>query len=226
MPMPTSSTWAYAGIVPQVVAVCPGHSVLGGPGGWGRIGFDLRVYIVTSCWWRGRLLAMVRCGVCGRVFAVAGRGRRPSVCGQRCRKRKSRAALPGALTGLVRWCVADGKRPRQVCGRPASSTNAATWTDYASVAAGPKGVMLGDGLACFDLDGVIAGDGSLHPDAVAVLADVADPVWVERSLSGRGLHVFVWSDLPSFQRQRVSFYSWGRFIVVTGDAFLATTNVS
>lgn len=85
--------------------------------------------------------------------------------------------------------------------------------------AGPHGIMLGDGLACFDLDDVIAPDGSLHPDAVTVLADVADPIWVERSMSGRGLHVFVWSDAASFQGQHVSFYSWGRFIVVTGDRF-------
>lgn len=79
--------------------------------------------------------------------------------------------------------------------------------------------MLGDGLACFDLDDVIGADGVLHPDAVDVLTEVVDPIWVERSMSGRGLHVFVYSDAPSVQSDRISFYSWGRFIVVTGNQY-------
>ena len=163
------------------------------------------------------------CQVCGGRVVWCGRGRRPSVCGQRCRKRKSRSVLPAVLTGLRRWAAADGKRPVRVDGRPASSTNPATWASYTSVADHPNGIMLGDGLGCFDLDDVIAADGSLHPDAVTVLADVADPIWVERSLSGCGLHVFVWSDRPSFQGGHVSFYSWGRFIRVTGDRFWPAT---
>lgn len=77
--------------------------------------------------------------------------------------------------------------------------------------------MLGDGLACFDLDGVIDADGCVHPEAQQVLDRVGDSaLWVERSLSGRGLHVFVESAAPSFQGPRVSFYSGGRFIAVTG----------
>lgn len=79
--------------------------------------------------------------------------------------------------------------------------------------------MLGDGLACFDLDGVIAADGTLHGDAVEVLRGVAAPISVERSMSGQGLHVFVHGDGPSWQSDRVSFYSWGRFIVVTGRRY-------
>lgn len=83
----------------------------------------------------------------------------------------------------------------------------------------PNGIMLGDGLACWDLDGVIGDDGSIHPEAEAVLDRVAaDALWIERSMSGRGLHVFVNApEAPAVVGDRVSFYSRGRFIAVTGD---------
>lgn len=79
--------------------------------------------------------------------------------------------------------------------------------------------MLGDGLACWDLDDVINPDGSLHPEAAEVLTAVVDPIWVERSKSGRGLHVFVRGNGPSHAGKHVSYYAWGRFIVVTGNRF-------
>lgn len=80
--------------------------------------------------------------------------------------------------------------------------------------------MLGAGLACWDLDGVIDDDGALHPDAQRVLEHVgSDAVWVERSMSGRGLHVFVWGGGQSQVSERVSYYAHSRFIAVTGDRF-------
>ncbi|MET7752320.1 MULTISPECIES: hypothetical protein [Actinomycetes] len=81
--------------------------------------------------------------------------------------------------------------------------------------------MLGDGLACWDLDGVLDDEGRLHPEAAAVLDQVGKrALWVERSLSGRGLHVFVRGDAePARVGERVSYYSWGRFIAVTGDRY-------
>lgn len=73
-------------------------------------------------------------------------------------------------------------------------------------------MMLGDGLACWDLDGVLDG-GVLHPEARAILDQVGrDALWVERSMSGDGLHVFV-------RGERVSYYSRERFIAVTGDRY-------
>lgn len=148
--------------------------------------------------------------MCGRSFAWSGRGRRPETCGQRCRKRKSRRReFPPAMRELPRWAARDGKRPIQVSGRAASSTNPATWTSYDDVADRPHGVMLGGGLACWDLDGVLGEDGSLHPEAAAVLAEVGDrALWVERSMSGRGLHVFVWGEeAKGVVGERVSYYS-------------------
>ncbi|GAA4756159.1 hypothetical protein GCM10023217_30040 [Gordonia alkaliphila] len=155
--------------------------------------------------------------VCGRETAWSGRGRRPSTCGQRCRKRKQRGALPAVIVNNARWTARDGKRPIMVDGSPASSTNPDTWTDYRAVAQRPHGVMLGDGLACWDLDDVLDGD-VLAPAAVELL-DSVEPLWVERSMSGRGLHVFVRGGGPSKQTRHISYYSHSRFIAVTGDAF-------
>ena len=162
--------------------------------------------------------------MCGREFRWSGRGRRPSTCGQRCRKRRQRAggSLPVELTSLSRWTRADGKRPIMVSGRAASSTDPGTWASFAAVQSGAGdgfGIMLGDGLACWDLDGVLDG-GDLHPDAERVLADVGDgALWIERSQSGRGLHVFVRGDGMSHQGEHVSYYSHSRFILVTGDPY-------
>lgn len=159
----------------------------------------------------------LRCRVCGRDLTWSGRGRQPAVCGQRCRKRLSRSTLPASLTDLHRWCARDGKRPVRVNGAPASSTDPSTWHSYATVQSVPHGVMLGDGLACWDLDNVI-NEGVLHKDAVDVLDDVT-PLWVERSMSGAGLHVFVHGDGRSHQGEHVSYYSHSRFIAVTGDRY-------
>lgn len=101
-------------------------------------------------------------------------------------------------------------------GRPASSTDASTWSSYEAVIGQPFGIMLGDGLACWDLDDVLDGD-VLMPEAAEVLASVGDDaLWAERSMSGRGLHVFVRGAGVSHQGRHVSYYSHGRFIAVTG----------
>lgn len=78
--------------------------------------------------------------------------------------------------------------------------------------------MLGDGLACWDLDGVLNADGQLHPDAAEVLRKVGTrALWVERSMSGTGLHVFVnGPERPAQVGKRVSYYSRERFIATTG----------
>lgn len=127
--------------------------------------------------------------------------------------------LPAALTDAPRWTRRVGKRPVMLSGKPASSTDASTWTTYARVAGREHGVMLGGGLACWDLDDVIDDQDRLHPDAAAVLAQVGRrALWVERSMSGRGLHVFVTGeDAPARVGKRVSYYSRERFIAVTGE---------
>lgn len=129
------------------------------------------------------------------------------------------------LRALDRWTRADGKRPITLMGRAASSTRPGTWSTYqdvkASTAGDGIGVMLGDGLACIDLDHAIGDDGALSPLAVEVLA-LNPGAWVERSRSSRGLHVFgLLPEGPGVKRPGIEVYSRARFIRVTGDEYRA-----
>ena len=77
--------------------------------------------------------------------------------------------------------------------------------------------MLGGGVGCYDVDNVFGDDGPKLWLA-EVLREIREPViFVERSVSGRGLHVFV--ELPEQRGSRravgdgsVEKYSYGRFI--------------
>ncbi|MCQ9367352.1 hypothetical protein NQ036_03705 [Brevibacterium sp. 91QC2O2] len=165
---------------------------------------------------------------CGKDIAPAGRGRIPRYCSNACRQRAYRArraagpqALPERMTSRARWTRAAGKRPLTVRGRPASSTNSWTWTTFDQVQDGPGdgyGIMLGGGLACWDLDHCIDDAGALAAWAADLLAGIPDPVWAEVSLSGRGLHIFV--EAPEARGRRdgnIEYYSRARFIRVTGN---------
>ncbi|TYR16742.1 DNA primase [Corynebacterium urealyticum] len=132
--------------------------------------------------------------------------------------------MPDALTARRAWVRADGKRPITASGAPASSTDASTWADYAEVQSGAGdgfGVMLGGGLGCYDLDGCLV-DGQLVPWAEAVLDGIAEPiVYVEVSMSGSGVHVFVEAEeSPGYRRGGVERYTRGRFIRMTGKTFV------
>lgn len=82
--------------------------------------------------------------------------------------------------------------------------------------------MLGDGLGCYDLDNCFEDDGALKTYAAELLESV-DPIFVERSVSGRGLHIFVHApEAKGWRRDGIEFYSRDRFIRVTGDRFEAS----
>lgn len=80
--------------------------------------------------------------------------------------------------------------------------------------------MLGNGLSCYDFDNCLTPDGKVT-QLVAVLLGRINPdsvLFVERSVSGRGLHVFVRApESQGFKRPLFEFYSRARFIRVTGD---------
>ncbi|WP_408931125.1 hypothetical protein ACKFRM_06800 [Corynebacterium sp. YSMAA1_1_D6] len=124
------------------------------------------------------------------------------------------------MADAPRWVRADGKRPITPAGAPASSTNPSTWCSFEESQRGEGdgfGVMLGGGLGCYDLDNALEG-GVLKPWARGVIDAIAEPiVYVERSVSGRGLHVFVEAAEDRGIRRSIgdgSFekYSYGRFI--------------
>lgn len=125
------------------------------------------------------------------------------------------------MRDTARWARAAGKRPIQIDGTAASSTNPATWSAYSKVlksrAGDGFGFMLGDGIGCYDLDNALEG-GVLKPWAREVIKAIAEPIiYVESSVSGRGLHVFI--ELAERKGTRravgdgsVEKYSYGRFI--------------
>ena len=77
--------------------------------------------------------------------------------------------------------------------------------------------MLGDGIGCYDLDNAID-NGVVKSWARDVIDAIAEPVvYVEKSVSGRGLHVFVGLAEQRGTRRSVGDgsvekYSYGRFI--------------
>ena len=168
----------------------------------------------------------IECESCGREFERHGsRGRVPRFCGQRCRKRASRMVKAPFADDKRVWVRASGKRPVMVDGSAASSTNPATWASFAEVQKSNAGdgfgvVLDGSGLGCYDFDDCFDG-GVLKPAVREFIAGIDYPiVYVERSVSGNGLHVFVEAEKQrGFRRDGVEFYTWGRFIRMTLDSF-------
>ena len=164
--------------------------------------------------------AMAMCSACGAEFVQnTGRGRKARFCGTACRMRAYRARrMPREMTRGRRWVAADGKRPIRPDGRPASTTDPATWSDYADVRDMPHGVMLGGGLGCYDMDHVT------DEQARTFARTIPEPVvFVERSISGNGVHIFVQAPESRGWRKSVNGisverYTRARFIRVTGHA--------
>lgn len=140
------------------------------------------------------------------------------------RAAKRAASIPTELTSRDRWVshTAD-KRPITADGKPASSTNAATWSPYSQIRdLDRRGFVLGDGVGCIDLDHCLV-DGEPNDAARAFLATLP-PTYIEISPSGDGLHI--WGRLPEAPGTRqtlgglsVERYSVGRYITITERPF-------
>lgn len=166
----------------------------------------------------------MKCLNCGREVPQKTKGPARKTCSDRCRKAWSRMRQDTPayfhMVRARRWARADGKRPVMPSGAPASSTNPDTWSTFDEVQSGAGdgfGFMLGGGIGCYDIDNVFDDDVPKLWFA-EVLREIREPViFVERSVSGRGLHVFV--ELPEQRGSRravgdgsVEKYSFGRFI--------------
>ena len=171
---------------------------------------------------------MIRvCPVCSEPIPVKpGPGRVPKFCSSRCRLRAHRASVPVTLRERdrwVRWTPGPRKRPIQVDGSPASSTDPLTWASYAQVRAHRrKGFVLGDGIGCVDLDHVLV-DGVLT-DAAQAFVDSLPATYTEISPSGDGIHLWFWMpEAPGTKRVvggvSVETYSVSRYITITGNPF-------
>src|SRR5699024_3836922 len=163
--------------------------------------------------------------------ALAAYAPTPKFCSAACKQKAYRARRQRIekLKTLApnRWTRAMKKRPIMVDGRNASSTNPATWTSWDAVkessAGDGFGVMLGDGLACIDLDHCFDDAGARLPWASSAIESVK-PVFIERSLSGDGVHVFHEQEPVKFRREvfgdgQVEWFSHSRFIRCPFDEF-------
>lgn len=163
------------------------------------------------------------CDQCGCDFdATNRRGITPRFCSTACRQKAYRARqrnrYPQEMTNACRWAAADGKRPMQANGKPASSTKPETWAQFRDVKKKPHGFMLGGGFACIDLDDCFI-NGQLQKWARRIV-DAAPGAFIERSVSGKGLHIFGF--LPEDRGRnygRVEVYSNARFIRTTSDVW-------
>lgn len=81
------------------------------------------------------------------------------------------------------------------------------------------GFVLGDGVGCWDFDHCIV-DGALVDWAREAIEAIPDPLLIEVSQSGEGVHVFVEAAEGRGRKIRdgrnIEFYSAGRYIAVTG----------
>lgn len=130
------------------------------------------------------------------------------------------------MTSRERWVRRSPRKvPLTVEGRPASSTDPATWSGLRAAEASTAGVGLGfvlngDGIACLDLDHCLVG-GVVAPWAQRIL-DRVPVTYVEVSPSGDGLHVFGFAEVGRGRKLRVDggsveVYGRGRYICVTRE---------
>lgn len=163
------------------------------------------------------------CTVCKQPINLLREGAKycSTACSQKAyRMRKKADRSRAAMFAAKRFVRARRKLPLQVTGALASSTNPRTWAHYDDVQAGPGdgfGFMLGDGWGCYDLDGVTDDQIKLF------LESITEPViFVERSISGNGAHIFIqapeahgWRKIV--QGMNVERYTRARFIRMTGE---------
>ena len=121
----------------------------------------------------------------------------------------------------------DSKRPVTASGRPASSTDSRTWSDFKTASASSAGVglgfVLGDGIGCYDFDHCLI-DGKLADWAAEAIRAIPERViFSEISQSSEGVHVFVEAEEGPGRKIRdgrnIERYTAGRYIAVTGRAF-------
>lgn len=151
------------------------------------------------------------------------------------------ANIPDELRARAQWVAWRGERRKDkvtkvpysaASGRPASSTNPATWATFEAACkyaemAGMDGVgyvfSSEDPYAGVDLDHGRRADGTLAPWAFAILQELDS--YAEVSPSGAGVHVILRGtvgggrkkSLPEGEGAALEMYDRGRFFTVTGD---------
>jgi putative DNA primase/helicase len=146
--------------------------------------------------------------------------------------------IPEPLRGAKRWCLfkiirqPDGslkKIPVTIRGTMARSDNPADWSTLLEVSKAIRyqvgqspAIARGSDypLQVLDLDHCIDDRGNLSPLGVKIVSR-AEGTYIEKSVSGRGLHILMWADAKDYPCNPVpglEIYGGApRFIVMTGD---------
>ncbi len=145
--------------------------------------------------------------------------------------------IPPELKAKKQWVCYRTKRQEgktakfmisPVTGEFAKSNEANTWTDYDSafrymVAKRLEGLafVLTEGLVFVDIDHVADENGNIGEFALKILEELPD-TYAERSVSGKGVHIFCYGKLPENARKRndeigLEMYDTRRFVCITGD---------
>ena len=140
------------------------------------------------------------------------------------------------ITKLKQWAVSrieyddqgkirkGSKRPLQIDGRPASTTNPSTWTSYQNARSAVQiGIGTHKGFVFTPLDDLCVWDLDYSPDDkkrkfVNKLVNIAwkKGHYVEKSLSGNGWHiVYIGKQMANRRRANVEFYSKDRYMILT-----------
>lgn len=166
------------------------------------------------------------CEHCAEPLPILAR-RHARFCSTRCRvaahRKRHAEPIPAELRNADRWvCHSKRKVPIRPSGRPASSTDPATWVPYNEAREASRPgigfVLNGDGIVCVDLDHCLE-DGALTDWARRILDRTPD-TYVEVSPSGTGLHIWGHGTVLRGRRTpRGEVYGTGRYITVTGKPF-------
>ncbi len=152
------------------------------------------------------------------------------------------ATIPLALKTIPQWLIAgEDKKPHNAkkpltadTSRADDATNPTNWSSFnaAQDAARARGPGWRPGLCLsreakitlIDLDKSVDASGTLTPEAAEIVTLFSDAAYIEKSCSGKGIHILVRGTLPPTRRKRSSIecYDAARFVVFTGDTISST----
>ena len=117
--------------------------------------------------------------------------------------------IPDLMLVQKRWVNRVGKIPVQPNGRPASSTDPATWSSFDDVQHADFGFVLGDGWIGYDSDVGIVEE---HLQLLDTYSEI--------SPSGKGVHAigrYIGAPLPGRKANGFEIYATDRYFTVTGN---------
>lgn len=147
--------------------------------------------------------------------------------------------IPQALRAAPRWIWWDkDKIPRSaITGKQIDATNLKNGVaydeavDYIMLEPAAKGLgfLLGDGIAGIDIDDAFDDTGALRADAAAIV-DMMKPCYMERSPSGKGVHILGFGTKTTAACKKalnnskmLEVYDKDRYFTVTGDRLPEST---